>query len=187
MMYRLARFWFWLKGWKIEGEMPEGVKKAVMTAAPHTSNWDFVWARASFYVLRVPLNYTIKKEFIKGPLGWMLKSMGAIPIDRSPKTEGAPRRSMVEVMTELFTTRDQLYVMVTPEGTRKYVPKWKTGFYYTALNAGVPIVVGFLDYKNKRAGIGPTIYPTGNVEEDLEKIKAFYRTKTGKFPEMGVK
>lgn len=187
MMYWLARLWFWIKGWKIEGEMPVGVKKAVMTAAPHTSNWDFVWARASFYVLKVPLNYTIKKEFIKGPLGWMLKSMGAIPIDRSPKIEGAPRISHVDAMVNLFKSREQLFVMVTPEGTRKYVEKWKTGFYYTALKAEVPIVIGFLDYKNKRAGIGPVIYPSGNVEEDMEKMMAFYRTKSGKFPENGVK
>ena len=187
MMYWLAKLWFWLNGWKIEGELMKGINKAVMTAAPHTSNWDFVWARASFYILRVPLNYTIKKEFIKGPLGWMLKSMGAIPIDRSPKVEGQPRRSTVDAMVDLFNEREQLYVMVTPEGTRKYVPEWKTGFYYTALKAGVPIVVGFVDYKDKVAGIGPIIYPTGDVDADIEKLKAFYRTKTGKFPENGVR
>ncbi len=186
MMYWLSRFWFWLKGWKIEGELPEGVTKGVMTAAPHTSNWDFVWARASFYILRVPLKYTIKKEFVKGPLGWILKSMGAIPIDRSPKKEGEARKSTVEAMADLFKEHDPLFVIVTPEGTRKYVKEWKTGFYYTALKAGVPIVVGFVDYKNKRAGFGPTIYPSGNIEEDFETIRAFYRTKTGKFPENGV-
>lgn len=186
-MHWLAKLWFWLKGWKIEGEMPKGVKKAVMTAAPHTSNWDFVWARAAFYVLKVPLNYTIKKEFIKGPLGWMLKSMGAIPIDRRPKKAGESRKSMVDAMADLFKSREQLFVMVTPEGTRKFASKWKTGFYFTALSAGVPIVLGFLDYKNKIAGIGPTVYPSGNLEEDMETIKAFYRTKTGKFPEQGVK
>ena len=89
-------------------------------------------------------------------------------------------------MAELFEKHDPLFVIVTPEGTRKYVKEWKTGFYYTALKAGVPIVVGFVDYKEKRAGIGPTIYPSGNIEEDFETIRAFYRTKTGKFPENGV-
>lgn len=186
MMYILSKFWFWLNGWKIEGELPEGVTKGVMTAAPHTSNWDFMWARASFYILKVPMNYTIKKEFIKGPLGWILKSMGAIPIDRSPRKEGEDRKSTVEAMADLFKDRDQLFVMVTPEGTRKYVAEWKTGFYHTAVMAGVPIVVGFVDYKEKRAGFGPTIYPSGNIEEDFETIKAFYRTKTGKYPENGV-
>lgn len=186
-MYLLSRFWFWLKGWKIEGELPKGVTKAVMTAAPHTSNWDFIWARASFYILRVPLNYTIKKEFIKGPLGWILKSMGAIPIDRSPRKEGEERLSTVDAMVNLFKGRDQLFVIVTPEGTRKYASKWKTGFYYTALQAGVPIVIGFVDYKEKKAGFGPTIYPTGDIDADFEQIKAFYRTKTGKFPDQGVK
>lgn len=186
MLYLLSKFWFWLNGWQIVGELPEGLKKGVMTAAPHTTNWDFIWARTAFYILRVPMNYTIKKEFIKGPLGWMLKSMGAIPIDRSPKKEGQERKSTVDAMVDLFNEREELFVMVTPEGTRKYAENWKTGFYYTALKAGVPIVVGFVDYKEKRAGIGPTIYPSGNIEEDFEKIRVFYRTKTGKFPDQGV-
>ncbi len=187
MMKLLSRFLFWITGWKLEGKFPEGVKKVVITAAPHTSNWDFVYARAAFYLLEVPLNYTIKKEFMVGPLGWMLKSMGAIPIDRSPKKPGEKRQSTVDAMAALFQSRDELAVMVTPEGTRKYVPEWRTGFYYTAIKGGVPIVLGFLDYKHKIAGIGPTIYPSGNVEEDIEKMKAFYRTKTGKYPELGVK
>lgn len=186
MMKLLSRFWFWITGWKIQGQFPQGVKKVVITAAPHTSNWDFVHARAAFYILNVPLNYTIKKEFLIGPLGWMLKSMGAIAIDRSPKRQGESRRSTVEAMAELFENRDSLAVMVTPEGTRKHAPKWKTGFYYTALKADVPIVLGFLDYKNKIAGIGPMLKPTGNIEEDMEFMKAFYRTKTGRYPELGV-
>ena len=84
-------------------------------------------------------------------------------------------------MAALFRSRDELAVMVTPEGTRKYVPEWKTGFYYTAVKGGVPIVLGFLDYKSKIAGIGPVLNVTGNVEEDIEKMKAFYSTKTGKY------
>uniref|UniRef100_UPI0040486680 1-acyl-sn-glycerol-3-phosphate acyltransferase n=2 Tax=Roseivirga sp. TaxID=1964215 RepID=UPI0040486680 len=186
-MKLLSRFLFWITGWKLEGEFPKGVKKVVITAAPHTSNWDFFYARLAFYLLEVPLNYTIKKEMMVGPLGWMLKSMGAIPIDRSPKKDGDARKSMVDAMADLFNERESLAVMVTPEGTRTYVPEWKTGFYYVALKAGVPIVLGFLDYKNKIAGIGPAIHPSGDVEKDIETMKAFYRTKTGKYPELGVK
>jgi 1-acyl-sn-glycerol-3-phosphate acyltransferase len=186
-MKLISRLLFWITGWKLEGTFPKGVTKVVITAAPHTSNWDFVYARAAFYLLDVPLNYTIKKEFMVGPLGWMLRSMGAIPIDRSPKIEGQKRKSMVEAMADLFKERDSLAVMVTPEGTRKYVPEWRTGFYYTALKGGVPLVLGFLDYKNKIAGIGPVLQLTGNVEEDIEKMKVFYRTKTGKYPELGIK
>jgi 1-acyl-sn-glycerol-3-phosphate acyltransferase len=113
--------------------------------------------------------------------------MGAIPIDRSPKKDGDARKSMVDAMADLFNERESLAVMVTPEGTRAYVPEWKTGFYYVALKAGVPIFLGFLDYKNKIAGIGPAIHPSGDVEKDIETMKAFYRTKTGKYPELGVK
>jgi 1-acyl-sn-glycerol-3-phosphate acyltransferase len=90
-------------------------------------------------------------------------------------------------MIDLFNERESLVVLVTPEGTRKYAEKWKTGFYYVALGANVPIVLGYLDYKEKAAGIGPKIQPTGDIDADLEAIKSFYRTKTAKFPEQGIK
>jgi len=183
----LAWLLFKLAGWKLEGSYPENTPQSVMIAAPHTSNWDFVYARAAFYLMGIRMNYTIKKEFMIGPLGWMLKSMGAIPIDRKPKSPGDSRPKMVDAMAGLFKKYPRMVVLVTPEGTRKYVANWKTGFYYVALQANVPIILGFLDYPTKTAGIGPTIYPSGNVEEDVETIQAFYRTKTGRFPEQGVR
>ena len=114
-------------------------------------------------------------------LGWLVKSVGALGVDRKKKN------SLVDAMVALFRQYDHLVMLITPEGTRRYQPKWRKGFYYTALEAGVPIALGFLDYARKEAGVGPLVYPTGDYEADLEKILAFYRTKTGRFPEQGVR
>jgi len=114
-------------------------------------------------------------------LGWLVTALGALPVNRSRNN------SLVDGMVELFNTHDELVILITPEGTRAYQPKWRKGFYYAAEGAHVPILLGFLDYKNKEAGVGPVIWPTGNYEKDLEEIKSFYRTKTGRFPEKGVR
>lgn len=94
---------------------------------------------------------------------------------------------MVDAMVHLFDEREELVIMITPEGTRKYVPRWKTGFYHVAKRANVPIVLGYLDYKKKHAGIGPVIYPGDDIDQDLETIMGFYREVTGKYPDQGVR
>lgn len=187
MIKQIAKLAFKITGWKQVGTFPKDLKKAVMIAAPHTSNWDFFYARAAFFIMDIPVKATVKKESFKGIMGPILRWFGAIPVDRNRKVGSLKKKnSMVDAMIALFD-RDELVVMITPEGTRKYAPKWKTGFYHLAVGANVPIVLGYLDYKEKHAGIGPIIYPTGNLEEDLEKILQFYRTKTGKYPEKGVR
>lgn len=178
----LAKLIFKVSGWKLNGNLSPENRRCVMVAAPHTSNWDFIYARAAFYLMEAPIRFTIKKEFMAFPFGPLLKAMGALPIDRFKNTR------MVDAMVRIFKeTPGDMCVLVTPEGTRKYQPRWRRGFYYVALGAGVPIVLGYLDYAKKEAGVGPTIYPTGDIEADLEKIMAFYRTKTAKFPENGVR
>jgi 1-acyl-sn-glycerol-3-phosphate acyltransferase len=178
----LSKLLFKVSGWKLNGTLTPDNRRCVMIAAPHTSNWDFVYARAAFYLMDAPIRYTIKKEFMRFPFGGLLRSMGALPVDRSRNTK------MVDAMIRIFKeTPGDMCVMVTPEGTRKYQPRWRRGFYYVAEGAGVPIVLGYLDYAKKEAGIGPTIYPTGDIEADMEKIMAFYRTKQGKYPEQGVR
>ena len=188
MLYYIARFLFLLSGWKVKGQIPPEVKKCVMIAAPHTSNWDLFYARTAFYILGIPVRYTIKKEMMSYfPLNLILKGLGAIPIERDKKkAQRAGQGSMVYAMAKLFKDRDELVIMVTPEATRKFVKRWKTGFYQVALRANVPVVLGFLDYANKHAGIGPVVYPTGNLQEDMVKILSFYNDIKGKFPENGV-
>lgn len=187
MWHIISKLIFKLFGWKVKGELPEGIDKAVMIAAPHTSNWDFFWARAAFFILKVPVRYTVKKELLKFPLNLILNPMGAIGIDRSKKDASGDRKSMTAVMIDLFKERDKLIVLVTPEGTRSYNPNWKTGFYRVAGGANVPIICGYLDYKEKIAGIGKMIYPNGNIDQQIEELKDFYRPLNGKFPENGVR
>ncbi len=185
-MKLLARFVFWITGWKISEGMPEGVRKAVLIAIPHTSNWDLLYARAAFYLMDVPVRFTIKKEVMVGPLGWLISALGGIAIDRK-KVSGKRKQTYTEAMVQMLKERDELVVMVTPEGTRSYAPRWKSGFYHVALGAEVPILVGFLDYKTKTAGIGPMIIPNGQMEEQIEELMAFGRTITGKHPKQGIR
>ncbi|WP_299821882.1 1-acyl-sn-glycerol-3-phosphate acyltransferase [uncultured Pontibacter sp.] len=178
----LSKFFFKITGWKLNGNLAPELRRCVMVAAPHTSNWDFVYARAAFYLMDAPIRFTIKKEFMRFPFGGLLKAMGALPIDRSKNTR------MVDAMIQIFNeTPGDMCVMVTPEGTRKYQPRWRRGFYHVAVGAGVPIILGYLDYAKKEAGVGPAFYPTGDADADIEAIMAFYRTKTAKYPEHGVR
>jgi 1-acyl-sn-glycerol-3-phosphate acyltransferase len=178
MMKLLSRFIFWVAGWRLQPNWPAGVKKAVLIAIPHTSNWDLLYARAAFYL--------IKKESMIGPLGWFLSGLGAIPIDRQ-RIPGGKKQTYTEAMIQMLNERDDLVVMVTPEGTRSAVSKWKTGFYHTALGANVPIVIGYLDYKKKEAGIGPCLYPNGDMEGQIEELMVFGRTVVPKYPEKGIR
>jgi 1-acyl-sn-glycerol-3-phosphate acyltransferase len=183
----LAKLFFKIRGWKIATGFPHHIKKGVIVAAPHTSNWDIIYARLALYVLNVPVKFTIKKEWIETPIaGWFLKKAGGIAIDRS-KNKDNKKPSMTEQMTRIMHEQQNIFIIVTPEGTRSYAPKWRSGFYYIAKNANVPILLGFLNYKLKHAGVGPVIYPSGNLDADIENIKNFYRPLQGKFPENGVK
>ena len=151
-------------------------------AAPHTSNLDFMYSRAAFYLLGLPVKFAIKKEMMDTILGSLLKSIGAISIDRSKGSQGK-RNSYVEQMAQSLLDHDEMFIMIAPEGTRKLVKKWKSGFYYIAKQANVPMICGYLDYKNKHAGIGPIFEVTDDQNSDMEKVKAFYRTITPKYPE----
>jgi len=189
MLKLLSKFILFIAGWKVVGGVPKDLKKAVIIAAPHTSYWDFFYARLAFFIMDIPLKVTIKKEVVNHPVfGWIIRGLGAIAIDRTPKNGNLKKkRSMVDAMVDLIHEREELIMMVTPEGTRKYVSKWKSGFYRVAEQANVPIILGYLDYAKKHAGVGPVFNPTGDYDKDVEEIMDFYRTKTGKYPELGVK
>lgn len=137
----------------------------------------------AFLAMKIPMRFTIKKEWTRFPVGLVIKPLGAIGIDRSPKKPGEKRKSVVEAMIDIFKDRERIAVVVTPEGTRRLAPEWKRGFYYTALGAKVPITFGYLDYKNKKAGVGGPLFPTGDVAKDFQVINDFYRNIHPKFPE----
>ena len=156
-----------LTGWKFEGEPPPE-KKYVALAVPHTSNWDGLLLVALLQSIGLQMEWMIKDSWIKGPLGPSLKKVGAIGIDRKKHT------NVVEQMIEQFRTRDELVLGIPPEGTRSRAEHWKSGFYHIALGAKVPVVPGYLDFGRKRAGLGAAVYLTGNVREDMDKLRAFY-------------
>lgn len=178
----LSRWVFNKAGWKYEGGLPAGVRKCVLVAAPHTSNWDFVVARLVFNFLGVNVRMLIKKEAFFWPFGYFLKKMGGLPIDRSKNNRA------VDQIAELFNKHDDLIILFTPEGTRRYAPKWKRGFYFAAQEANVPIVLGYVDYGAKIGGIvQEAFHITGDVDADIERIKEFYKDYRGYNPDWGVK
>jgi len=181
MLKRIFHLFYRSYGWTLKTPPQEHISRCVVIAAPHTSNWDFIYGIVAFDLMKIPVRFTIKKEWLFFPFDMILKSLGAIGIDRSPKQGHRP--SMVSAIAQLFEQQQELAVLVTPEGTRSRREKWRTGFYYIALEANVPIALGFLDYKEKVIGIGKIIYPSGNIHTDMQEIMQFYQTITPKFQE----
>ncbi|MHB8918484.1 MAG: 1-acyl-sn-glycerol-3-phosphate acyltransferase, partial [Desulfocucumaceae bacterium] len=134
MMKFISKILFSLIGWQTMGSLPPEIKKCVIVAAPHTSNHDFYLARAACYIMNIKIQYLIKKDWMFFPLGLFFKATGAFAVDRKKSNK------LVENMVDLFNKSKELRILISPEGTRKTVKKWKTGFYYTALGANVPIV-----------------------------------------------
>lgn len=176
MLTAIFTWLFRFNGWTLNTSLitREPVRRCVMIASPHTSNWDLVYLVAAFRLMQIPLRFTIKKEWMRAPFSWFIGPLGAIAIDRSPRQAGQERLSMTDAMASLFEENRDLVVIVTPEGTRSKRTEWKTGFYYTALKAGVPIYLGYLDYQKKEAGVGLRIDPSGDLAADMRTICAFY-------------
>ena len=177
LSYWIGRLWLRLFGWKVQGDAGS-YRKCVLIAAPHTSNWDVPFMLATAYVMRVRLSWLGKHTLFRPPWGWLMRKLGGIPVDRR-----APR-SLVTQMADKFNTSDYLILAISPEGTRSKVDVWKSGFYHIAAESGVPIGLGYLDYERKLSGIGMFVMPSGNVVEDMNKIRGFYRSIRGKYPDM---
>ena len=174
----LGRKAFKLTGWKIVGTIPDNVRKCVIAVAPHTCVADFILGRLAYCYLDRNVRFLIKKEFFDNPiLKPLLLRLGGIPVDRSR------RNNIVTQVAAMYSKCDDLNIIITPEGTRKLVHSWKRGFYYIALKANVPIVMGFLDFKKKELGFGPMFYPSGDYDEDWKFMEAFYRGINAKYPE----
>ena len=184
MVRMFAKLLLKISGWTLDEDMPPEVQRCVMIAAPHTSNWDLWYTRLAFFVMGIPLKFTIKREWTRFPFGLLIKPLGGIGVDRRPKTANSNRRNYTDIMREIFERYDRIAMVVTPEGTRSLRTEWKTGFYYTALAAKVPITFGYLDYKKKLAGVGGPLYPTGDKKVDLQQIMDFYQNISPKYPEL---
>ena len=176
-MRLIAKFALWVMGWRAIGGLPDNILKCVIIVAPHTSMWDFVYGRLGMYSLSLKARFMIKKEIFVPVLGLIIKAFGGIPIDRSKG------KNIVDEVAAVFREYDSMCLVITPEGTRKRVEKWKRGFYYIALAADVPVAMAIIDYKNKNCEIRGIIFPTGDYEKDFGHLEDYYRGKHAKHPE----
>jgi 1-acyl-sn-glycerol-3-phosphate acyltransferase len=172
----VARCFLWLMGWEPEGAPPDE-RRFVLVGAPHTSNWDLAYFLALITVFDVKASWMAKHALFRPPLGWLLRRLGGIPVVRH-RHENA-----VSQMTRAFEVADSMVLAVAAEGTRKVTTHWKSGFYHIARSAGVPIVLGYMDYARRRGGFGPAIHPTGDVRRDMDEIRRFYSDKVGRHPD----
>ena len=171
----LALIIFKVSGWKAAGQRPS-LPKYVIIAAPHTSNWDFVYTICLAFILGIKPLIMMKRAWFRWPMAPFLRWLGAFPIDRSGS------QNVVAQSIQAFNEHTRMVMVVPPSGTRKKVMYWKTGFYHIARGAGVPVVLGYLDYRQKVGGIGPTVHITGHMEADMKTIRGFYADIKGKYP-----
>jgi len=164
-------------GWKAE-VTEDHPDKYIICLAPHTSNWDFVIGQLYNGATGLGSNFLMKKEWFFWPLGPIFRKMGGIPVYRQKHTR------MTDAMAETARQVSTFHLCITPEGTRSLVEEWKKGFYFIALGAGIPILLYGLDYERKLIQCTKTIIPTGNVEEDMRKIKLYFKDFKGKHPEL---
>ena len=168
-----------LRGWKAHGAPPvDG--RCVIIAAPHTSNWDFLYFIGLTEDIGIQPHFMAKDSLFRWPMGKFMRDMGGVPVVRSS------RQNVVDTMAAEFARRDRFMLTIAPEGTRGKVGQWRTGFYHIAMKAGVPLVVGMMDYGTKTGGLGPAIWPTGDYDADMAKIFEFYQTVTPKHPSRGI-
>jgi len=181
MFRSIAKFIFKIIGWKVEGTFPSELKKYIIAVAPHTSNWDFpvgVLARSVLHIEKA--KFLGKDSLFKPPFGWFFRWLGGYPVDRSN------RHDVVQQVVNIFNNHDEFIVAMAPEGTRKKVEKLRTGFYFIAKGANIPIIpVGF-DFEKKVIIVREPFYPTDNLEADIQVLIKFYSTIKGKNPELGI-
>ena len=173
---KLARFIFWIVGWRVTGELPN-FPKMLLIGGPHTSNWD----GAVFYLfslsVRAHIHFLGKHTLFKPPFGGIMRWAGGVPINRTTTVNA------VDQVVDAFNAHERMALIIAPEGTRSLTKYWKTGFYYIALEAHVPVVFAYVDYSRKRCGVGPYFMPTGDIDADFKLVQDFYADKVGRHPE----
>ena len=176
MKRRFAGLVLWLTRWEIEGEVSAS-PSYVLIAAPHTSNWDLVYLLMLSWSAGVSVSWMGKHQLFRPPFGGVMRWLGGVPVRRDR------RNDLVSQLVEAFEKSPCLVLTVPPEGTRRRVEYWKSGFYRIAVAADVPIVPGYLDYARRRGGFGPELRPSGDVKKDMDFLRHVYSTKIGKYPE----
>ncbi len=164
-----------LTGWRMVGTLPD-LPKFILIGAPHTSNWDAFYGFAGLASIGLKVKWMAKHTLFPKPIRGLLTTLGGVPIDRRAS------QGTVDQTINAVNESEQIVLIITPEGTRTYVEKWKTGFYHIAIACKIPIQTGFVDYPKKSMGFGPLIEPSGDMNADLKKIETFYMEKQGKHP-----
>lgn len=178
-MKRISKFiFFTILGWKIEGSFPKDLKKYVVIAAPHTSWLDFPIAILTRLCTGVMIHFIGKSSLFKGPFSFIFKVLGGTPVNRDKNND------LVSTIVAMFNDREDFKLGLSPEGTRKKVKNWKTGFYYIAKGANVPIVMAALDFKNKKVKLSLPFYPTDNKDNDFKFFRDYFANVKGKNPEL---
>jgi 1-acyl-sn-glycerol-3-phosphate acyltransferase len=172
----LGRLVMKLAGWRVVGEVPP-VSKMIIVAAPHTSNWDLIYLLGAAFTLHLRVNWLGKDSLFRTPLGPLLRFVGGIPVDRSRAN------NMVGAIVQEIRQGSGCAIVIPPAGTRSRTEYWKSGFYWIAVGAEIPLVCGFLDYAKKEAGLGLSFVPSGEVTADMDRLRAFYRDITARFPD----
>ncbi len=172
----VAKLFLRLTGWQPEGCRPVP-DKYVLIAAPHTSNWDLPYLLAFAAVFDVHITWMGKHTLFRGPMGWIMRRLGGMPIRRDRSSD------RVQQMTRAIEAADSIALVVPAEGTRSYTANWNSGFYHIARSADVPIVLSYLDYARRRGGFGSELMPSGDISQDMDEIRAFYEDKQGRYPE----
>ena len=164
-----------LSGWKTEGHLPAEAEKCVFIAAPHTSNWDFPLTLLVAFALKLDIYWMGKASLFRFPIGGLMRWLGGIPVNREKSNNLVATSAQA-----LIEAKRPVQLVIPPEGTRSKTRHWKTGFYYIALEAKVPILMAYMDYSRKISGIGPMLIPTGEIENDMQVVKNFYASFKGK-------
>jgi len=173
LLRALSHFLLAVRGWRTQGVLPDA-PKYVMIAAPHTSNWDLPVMLMIAFAMRADVFWMGKHTLFRGLFGPFFRWLGGVPVDRSRSN------NLVDQTIEVFRERERFALVIAPEGTRKLTAYWKTGFYHIARGAGVPIALGFIDYRRKTGGVGPILAPSGDLEHDMTVVREFYADISGK-------
>ncbi len=174
----ISKILYSVMGWKVGKNIPADIKKCVIVAAPHTSNWDFPFAMGCMYLMNKRVRFFAKESLFSFPLGIIMRATGGIAVNRSQKN------NLVQFAVEQFQNNDEMYIIVPVEGTRSLVEHWRSGFYHIALQAKVPIMPGYLDYQKKEGGFFEPFYPTGDYEKDVKALRRLYKDVAAKHPEL---
>lgn len=175
-------FFYTLAGWRIQDDRPADLDRYIVVVAPHTSNWDFFVGLCVRSLARMgDVKYLAKRSLFKPPLGWIFRALGGYPVDRSK------HNNLVDAVVAMFDRGEIKRIGITPEGTRRYQPNWKTGFHHMATKAGVPIILATFDYPAKLAILSAPFPLTDDPEADIARMKDWFRPHKGKNPEDGVR